>query len=99
MSGPSSFTSRTSDQAFLIDFMITLVHGSQISEVSTFFSLHQVQESLDLLHKRRENKHSEKVERERPSPQVLELDPVAISGSLMEIRSRAATSSAEASWG
>jgi hypothetical protein len=50
------------------------------------------------LHKRRENEHSEEVERERPSPPVLELDPAAISGSLMEIRSRAATSGAEASW-
>jgi len=33
-----------------------------------------------------------------PSIPALELDPAAISGSLMEIRSRAATSGAEATW-
>ena len=72
-------------------------HSAWISEVSTFFSLHQVQESLDLLHKRKENEHSEGVERERPSPPALELDPAAISGSLMKICSRAAASDAAAS--
>ena len=44
------------------------------------------------MHKRKENEHSEGVERERPSPPALELDPAAISGSLMMICSRAATS-------
>jgi len=37
---------------------------------------------------------NERVERERPSPPALELDPAAISGSLMTICSKAATSSA-----
>ena len=49
------------------------------------------------MHKRKENEHSEGVERERPSPLVLELDPAAISGSLMKICSRAAASDAATS--
>ena len=49
------------------------------------------------MHKRKENEHSEGVERERPSPPALELDPAAISGSLMKICSRAAVSDATAS--